>query len=62
MLQDVRNTRLVWRIGLESNREDVVPIIASKVKIFSTCSIMLKLESCKLQFWNVLQAFEGESV
>ena len=35
MFQDVWDTGVVWGIGLETDREDIVAVIAGNVQVFS---------------------------
>ena len=62
MLQDVRNARVVWRVRLEGDREDVVLVISIDVKVICSCLVMLKLESCQLQLRHVLNTLESKAM
>ena len=62
MFQNVRNTRLVRRVGLEPDREDIVLIISGKMKAFGSGPIVLKLQGCELQLWHMLHTLEGKSM
>lgn len=54
MFKYVGYSRVIRRIGLEANGEYIIPVISGNVKIFGTRLIMLKMESCKFQFRDLL--------
>ena len=62
MLQDMGHPGVVWRIGLEPNREYIVLVISRNVHILGTSLIMLQMQRCQLELRYVLSAFEGEAM
>ncbi len=41
VLQDVRHSCIIWRIGLEADREDIVLVVSVDMEVFGTCFVML---------------------
>lgn len=62
MLEDMWDPSVIWWIGLEADREDVVLVVTSNVKMLSASLVMLQAESCELQFWNMLDLLQGEAM
>ena len=56
----MRNTRLVRRIGFEPDGEDIVLVVSGKMEVFGSGPIVLKLESCELQLWDMFRKLEGK--
>jgi len=54
MLQDVRDSRIVWGIRLEPDREDIVLVLASNVQIVGAGLVVLEVESRQLEFRDML--------
>jgi len=62
MLQYVRNTSVIGRVGLEPDGEDVVLVVSCDMEMLRASLIMLEQQRCKLQFRNMLGALQGEAV
>jgi hypothetical protein len=50
----MRNTRGVWRIRFEANREDIIRIVASDVHVIGSGLFVIEAQSCQLQLWEML--------
>lgn len=60
MFQYVRDARFIWRVGFESDRENIVLVISGQVQVLSTSLIMLKIQGRELQPWNMLHTLVGK--
>lgn len=62
MLEDMWDSRGIWWIGLEANREDIVRVISGNVQILCARLIVVKLQSRQLKLWKVLGPLQRKSV
>lgn len=62
MLQDVWDARVVWGVGLEPDREDIVGVVARNVQVFGTRLVVPQVQCRQLELGNVLGAEEGEAM
>lgn len=62
VLEYVRNTGVIWWISLEADGENIILVISCDMKMLCTCLFMLKMQSCKLQFWDMPDAIQREAV
>ena len=62
MLQDVWDARVVWGVGLEADREDIVGVVARNVQVFGTRLVVPQVQCRQLELGNVLGAEEGEAM
>lgn len=54
MLQDMRNSRSIRRVGLEAYTEHIIRIISCNMKMFRS-SLVVSEEQCReLKLWDVL--------
>lgn len=58
----MRYTRVIWRIGLEADGEDVIAIISGNVKMLGTCLVVLQVQGCQLKLRNMLAPEKSEAV
>jgi len=54
MLEDMRDARVIWRVGLEPNREDIIAVVAGDMQMLCTCLVVLQMQGCQLEFRDVL--------
>jgi hypothetical protein len=62
MLEDMRHPGVVRRICLESDREDIVLVFACNMQIVCASLVVLQVQSCQLEFGDMLRAEEREAV
>lgn len=62
VLQDVWHASVIWRVGLEADRENIVTIVPGNVKMFSACLIVLQVQCSQLEFWYMLSPKQCEAV
>jgi len=62
MLEDVWDTGGVWRVGFETDAEDIVRIISRDVQIVGARLVMLEVQRRQLQLGHVLGALKGEAM
>lgn len=55
MLEDVRYPSGIRRIGLEADREYIIVVIASDVKVFGPGLFVLELKRGQFQFWYMFR-------
>lgn len=62
VLQDMGNTRRIWRVGLESNAEDIVLVISCHVQVIGVGLVMSQSDRCEVQLRDVLLFANSEAV
>jgi len=62
MLQDVWHSRVIWRISLETDGEDIIRIFPSYVKILGSSFVMVKLQRGQLELGDVLRSLQSEAM
>lgn len=62
MLEDVRHSRVVRRVGLEANGEAVVRIVARNVQVLGAGLVVLQVQGRQFQLRHLLDALEGEAM
>ena len=62
MLQDVWHPGVVRRVCLEADREDIVLVFAGNMQIVGSGLVVLQVQSCQLEFGDMLRAQESEAV
>ena len=62
MLENVRHSSGIRRVGLETDGEDIVGILTGNVQILGASLVMLKVQSRQLQLWYLLDALEREAM
>lgn len=58
MLKYVRDTGIIRRICLESDREDIVRVFSTNMKVFSLRTIVQKLKGAQFQLRHSLNALQ----
>ena len=53
MLQNMRHTSTVWRIGLETDGKYIIVVISGDMKILRASIFMFQIKGCKLKFRNM---------
>ena len=61
MLENVGYTRVIWRISLETNGEDIVFVISCDVQVLRPSLVMLQMECCELKLWDFLDTHQCEA-
>lgn len=62
MLQYVRNAGVIGWVSLEPDREDIVFVFSSDMKMLCTSLVMLEEQSCELQFRDMFRTLQREAV
>lgn len=62
MLEDMRHPRMVRWVCLEADREDIVLVFASNMQIVGARLVVLQVQSCQLEFWDMPRTEESEAV
>lgn len=62
MLQYVRYTSCIRRIGLEANGKDIVAVISGNVKVVGASLVVLELQSSELELGNVLGSSQSKAM
>lgn len=62
MLENMRQTRVIRGICLETNRKDIIAVVPSDVQVFGTCFVVLKLQGREFELGNVLDALHCEAM
>jgi hypothetical protein len=62
MLQDMRNTRVIGRVGLEPDGEDIVAVISGNVEMLRASLVVLQVQRSQLELWDVLGSQQCEAV
>ncbi len=62
MLEYMWHSGVVWRVCLETNREDIVLVLTGHMKVVGASFIMLEVQCCQLELGDMLQAHEGEAM
>jgi hypothetical protein len=62
MLEDMRHSRIVRRICLESDRENVVLVFSGNVQVVGASLVVLQVQSCQLEFGDMLRTEESEAM
>ena len=58
VFQDMWHTSIIRRVGFKPDGEDIILVIPRDMEIFCSSLVMLQVESCKLQLWDMLRAFQ----
>ena len=62
MLKNVRHTSGIRRVRLETNAKNIVLVIPCNVQVICACSIMLQMNSCEMELWDMFLLLNSESV
>lgn len=62
MLKNVRYSRSIGWVRLESNGEDIVRIISRDMEIVGTGLVMVESQGRQLQFWEMFCTLQREAV
>ena len=62
MFEDVRDARVVGGIGLESDRKDIVAVVAGDVEMFGASLVVLQVQCRQLEFGDMLRSYECKAV
>jgi len=62
MFEDVRHTRRIWRVRLESDAEDIVLIVSCHVQVISASLVVLEQQRRQFQLRHVLALFQSEAM
>lgn len=62
VLQDVWDARVVWGVGLEADREDIVAVVAGDVQVFGARLVVPQVQCRQLELGNMLGAQESEAM
>jgi len=62
MLEDMRHPRMVRWVCLEADREDIVLVFPGNMQIVGARLVVLQVQSCQLEFWDMLRTEESEAV
>jgi hypothetical protein len=54
VFKNMRDARVVGWVGLEPNGKDIVAVIAGNMEMFGARFLVLKVQSCQFQLWNML--------
>lgn len=56
------DARVVWGVGLEADREDIVAVVASDVQVFGARLVVPQVQCRQLELGNVLGAQQSEAM
>ncbi len=62
MLQDMRHARVVGRVCLEPDGEDIVAVVAGNVEMFGAGLVVLQMQRRQLQLRNLFRAQKSEAM
>ena len=54
VLQDMRDTGVVWGVRLEADREDIVAVVTGNVQMLCSGLVVLQVQSSQFQLWDML--------
>jgi hypothetical protein len=62
MFEDMRHSRVVWRVRFEADRENVVLVLAGNMQIVGASLVVLQVQGCQLEFGDMLRTEESEAM
>lgn len=55
-------TRVIGRICLEANGEDIIAIVTGNMEMFGASLVVLEVQGCQFKLWDVLATEQSEAV